>query len=44
MGQKQFIPYEAPAAVIRTVLVPRVLCISGGEYEGKAGSFDDDSD
>ncbi len=44
MGQKQFIPYETPSVVIRTIVPPRVLCTSNEEYNPKPGTFDPDSD
>lgn len=38
-------PYEAPAMVIRIILPPKVLCISGGEYDQVTQSgYDYDSD
>jgi len=46
MGQKQFIPYETPSVVIRTIVPPRVLCTSNEDYTPNTikGKFDDDSD
>ena len=37
-------PYEAPSVVVRTILPPQVLCISGEKYKARSGGFDDDSD
>ena len=37
-------PYEAPSVVVRTILPPQVLCISGDEFTGKSVGYDNDSD